>query len=1009
VRFYKTILLLVIFFGAVLLVQSQTIKRYNTFSYSVNEGLLQTTIADIAVDKNNFCWLSFPNGIQKFDGNSFTNIPVQPGLPDDKLVLFFKCNNGDLLLSHSLGISKYDIGSNRFVQVYKNVSSVSVPSYFIGEDENIIYFYCANGMITGINNKTFQIVSATKTGLPTYPAGSSYPTRFSDNIINNKTVININYKLYHWNLKQGILLDSSAVVPDMSIYFLHMKNEDEVFYYTYKINNALQLYNFTSKKSNLIKVGGKDDKSISRCIIYPWQNKLLLTFSSRVYETDSTLHELKSELVNFQNQPVAGNLGIAKIAEDNFGNLYLQTVTGGIKKIIRNNYPIKYFGIQKREENSVLALLPDKKQNRVLAGTDGNGLLVFDTLQRLIKHIRTLPGNNLPFAIGSIIKNNNGDYLLFVVSEKKVWLLKSDFSAMIPVPFSTGLAFNKTGIHYFGNSLFQNNREAITQSQGHLYKADLISNTVTEHEFSEAYVMGGLYYKDKIISHGGDELIFMDAVTFKELKRISFKNTGNVRCFVSDASGIIYMGSNKGIFKIDSTGKILQQLTKENGLPDECIYAMVFDKEGQLWCSTNKGIFRLNNDNSILQLVKEDGLQENEFNTNKVSIAEDGEIFFGGVNGVSSFYPLAIGTYEEKVNLLVTNIKINNTDIYEDSAVWNINNISLPHNKNSFAFDFIAMGNSNPDQYVYQYRMKGIDEQWIQSNELQTVRYYLPPGKYIFQVYASRFFDKQAQPMKEITIIINPPFWKTWWFYTGLALLLIAATGFSITRYSKRKYKRKLDNLENEHKIQLERERISRDLHDSIGAYANAVLYNTELLQAEESTVERNELMNDLKFASKDIITSLRETIWALKKEEYTAEECFLRIRNFVQPFNKYYPHINFKVEGETPVMMNLHYTKALNLVRIIQEALSNAIKHSAATSISIFSSIENGKWNLLVKDNGTGFDYTGVYQLQQGNGLNNIKQRAEESGFELVYETVQQKGTTIIISVPIKSNPTGV
>ena len=74
----------------------------------------------------------------------------------------------------------------------------------------------------------------------------------------------------------------------------------------------------------------------------------------------------------------------------------------------------------------------------------------------------------------------------------------------------------------------------------------------------------------------------------------------------------IYVGSNKGIFKIDSSGKILQQLNKETGLPDECIYAMAFDEEGFLWCSTNKGILKVNKDNKvILQLKKEDGLQEN--------------------------------------------------------------------------------------------------------------------------------------------------------------------------------------------------------------------------------------------------------------------------------------------------------------------------------------------------------------------------------------------------------------
>ncbi len=163
--------------------------------------------------------------------------------------------------------------------------------------------------------------------------------------------------------------------------------------------------------------------------------------------------------------------------------------------------------------------------------------------------------------------------------------------------------------------------------------------------------MSGLWYTNSIITHANDELIFLDAATFKELKRIQFKNTGGVRCFAKDDANNIYIGSNKGIFKIDNAGKILLHLNKEKGLPDECIYAMCFDNEGLLWCSTNKGILKVNKDNSILQLKKEDGLQENEFNTNVAAKTDDGEIFFGGVNGISSFFPAAINSSKEKINL----------------------------------------------------------------------------------------------------------------------------------------------------------------------------------------------------------------------------------------------------------------------------------------------------------------------------------------------------------------------
>ena len=296
--------------------------------------------------------------------------------------------------------------------------------------------------------------------------------------------------------------------------------------------------------------------------------------------------------------------------------------------------------------------------------------------------------------------------------------------------------------------------------------------------------------------------------------------------------------------------------------------------------------------------------------------------------------------------------------------------------------------------------MKGVDKEWIQNDELQTVHYYLQPGKYEFDIYASRVFNKDAKPMRTIKIWIRPPFWKSWWFVAAISLLSACLLAFSVNRYNRRKYQKKLQELESEHKVQLERERISRDLHDSIGAYANAILYNTELLQKETDLNERAELMDDLKYASKDIITSLRETIWALKKDNYTAEDCLLRIRNFIQPFTRYYTHIYFSLEGNASAKKVLHYSKALNLVRIVQEAVTNAIKHANPKNINITSKTTDDTWQLIITDDGKGFDTQSLKETEQGNGISNMKQRALDAGFNLAIDSGEGTGTSIIVKI---------
>lgn len=978
---------------------AQSISRYNTFSYTVNEGLLQSTITDMAFDKNNFCWLSFPNGIQKFDGRNFTGITVQPGLPDDKHCRFFKTDSGNLLVSHVQGISLYDIAANKFKQVYTHRQPFKTPAFFAGEYDGIIYFYSGNAVITGMHNGNFTVVSNYATGITGYENDLAFYPKISDNNIDGKVAFIADKTIYTWDLPAGRLLFRSDRLPGISSYFLHMKSPTELLYYNYEPKGTLQYYQTNSRSSKALPIKGFETATISRCSMLRWKGKWLFHINDRIFETDSSFLLFKNELVNFQNQPPAAGLSIATIKEDNYGNLMLQTIMGGIKKIIRSNYPVKYFNSREAGKNFILSVYPDKQNNRVLAGASQNGLLVFDTLQRLIKQVKITGDNGRLISPNVILKKPNSHYLLFAASERKIWELNSALQVINPVPVQFAAAEDKTTISYFGNFLWQTPQQALVQTANILYRVNLADNKVQASVFSKAYIMGGIYHRGTIVTHGNDELLLADTSSLSVIRKTPFTNTGNVRCFAQDGQGTIYAGTNKGIFVTDKSGKVKKQFSKETGLPDECIYAMAFDRQNNLWCSTNKGILKLKDGKLAAHLKKEDGLQENEFNTNIVAQAPDGELFFGGVNGVSSFYPADIAEQGEKTNLFFTRIMANNDPAIEDTAAWNLQKIALPHTKNALAFDFVAMGSYNPDQYLYQYRMKGVDKEWIQNNGMQTVRYSLPPGKYVFQIFAARTFNDKAAPMKELLIIIHPPFWKTWWFITLLVTVVAFVLGLIINGHNKRQFAKKLQQLENEKQLKEERERISKDLHDSLGAYANAVLYNTELLEKEKEVVRKNEILGDLKFASKDIITSLRETVWALKKESYTAEDSLVRIRNFIQPLARYYNHINFNLEGEAPPGIILHYTKALHLVRIVQEAVTNSIKHARPAHITVSSGFSNNRWTVKIADDGIGF-ITDKIPEEKGNGVHNMKFRAAASGFELKIESHINNGTQIIITV---------
>lgn len=977
---------------------AQLVKRYNTFSYSVNNGLLQSSILDMAFDKNNYCWIAFPNGIQKFDGSSFTNIPVQNGLPDDKFVSFLRLSSGDLLIKHAQGISLYNVASNYFIQVAKLNKTQAKGTVFLGEYNHVVYLWNYYDEIVGLDaTGSFKEVSKTPLIFPSSIIRDDY--KYFSNITQGKIILCQGNFLILWNFTQPTHATKSIIIDDVLPSSIYLNSSNEAIFFLKTQKGILYSINFTNGKTSSLKnlstiTAKRDLRSFIQC----WDNKLVYVFDNKIYESDANSLYPKSEILNFQGQPISTSSAISRIKVDNFGNLIASTIQDGIRKIIKNNFPINIYSDSHAENKFVNCVLPDKVNNKILAGIRGDGLIIFDTLQQVKKTIKFFPKikhNTTPVAI---IKNLVGDYLIFLWGEKIVWKLTKNLSQLSPITIFCSDTTINPAVKYYTKTDYLDDHTALIASQNNIYKINLVRNTIHCYTFTKDHPMSALVYNQYIISHVNDSLFFLDTASIKIVKKIYFPNTAGVRSFVKGPNAEIFMGTNKGVFKIDTTGKTLQHWDKKWGLPDECIYAIEVDKLGQLWCSTNKGIIRISKNNLVLNLTRQDGLQENEFNTNVSAVDKDREMFLGGVKGISSFYPQNIVAITENISILLTDIKSNGINIFGDSAIWKIKKITLPYNLNSLSFDFIAIGPQNPDQYFYNYRMKGFDGSWIQLLNQQAIRYLLPPGKYVLQVSASRSLDKNPIPLKEIYIVINPPFWQTWWFITGIIFLSLLITIGGVYFYLRSKFKHKLKALEEEQKMQVERERISRNLHDSVGAYANAVLYNTQLLEEEKEESKKTLLMTDLKYASKDIITALRETIWALKKEKYSAEECLMRLKNFIQPFNRYYPTKSFFIKGNAPAGYYLHYSKALNLVRIVQEALSNAIKHSNASNLIINSFEENNKWVIEVIDNGNGFVYNKEFN-SAGYGLENMKKRSQEAGFELGIFS-NDTGTTIRIIV---------
>ncbi|MEO8582942.1 MAG: tetratricopeptide repeat protein [Flavitalea sp.] len=257
---------------------------------------------------------------------------------------------------------------------------------------------------------------------------------------------------------------------------------------------------------------------------------------------------------------------------------------------------------------------------------------------------------------------------------------------------------------------------------------------------------------------------------------------------------------------------------------------------------------------------------------------------------------------------------------------------------------------------------------------------------------------------------------KDYWVYASLLLLIAGIVASLILLNANRNHNRVKIVLmqETEKKLALkavneaeenQRKRISADLHDCLGVQANAILYGTELLQQDNALKE--ELINDLHDTAKDMLVTLRETLWAMKVTEANAAEVWLRVINFSKQLGRYYPSVNITTSGTVPAEFHIKPDKGLNTVLIIQEALNNSVRHSGAKNISIKSSEEDNHWVIILDDDGRGFDIDAAQQKRESYGLTNMKTRALSGGIDLSINSVENHGSVITLKITRPELPT--
>ncbi|HEX5169420.1 MAG TPA: two-component regulator propeller domain-containing protein [Cyclobacteriaceae bacterium] len=271
--------------------------------------------------------------------------------------------------------------------------------------------------------------------------------------------------------------------------------------------------------------------------------------------------------------------------------------------------------------------------------------------------------------------------------------------------------------------------------------------------------------------------------------------SNNIFHLHKDHKNRIWLGTADGLSCFDVAGEKFTTYTTNDGLPGNLIYGILEDKSGNLWLSTTSGISRFDPEKKQFRNYDQrDGLQSNEFTENAFFQNANGEMFFGGVNGLNIFHPEEVPDNEVAPSIVITNMKVFEKNLAEvnlfseDMLSRKLRNkevIHLSPNQRSIRIEFVGLHYVNPQKNRYAYRLEGFDQTWNYSDAQVRFANYtnLEPGEYTFKVKAANSDGVWGDEIIATRIAIASPFYKTIWF-RAFSILLIG--GLGVLGYRKR-------------------------------------------------------------------------------------------------------------------------------------------------------------------------------------------------------------------------------
>jgi signal transduction histidine kinase/ligand-binding sensor domain-containing protein len=987
------------------LLQAQPPSKIICKHLNNRNGLMHGTITSMVQDKNGFIWVAGDEGLQRYDGYEFVNYyhnPNKPNqtFPNGRLVNVSVDRKNRLWIgSFSNGFGWFDALSNSnkaYSPTSQKILSADAVGYrnFLFANDSVTYSCSNNGLVKLIHDSIVKVFTTANSPL-------------------------------QGGLIGRIAKDKKGNIWIGTVSGLNFLSADEKHLYNHTNNSSIAAFSKNVMKDN---IGNK--AAIAELFIDSRNNLWISTWKPEIYRYNIDGNKLETIVLPNKKVYEYDNMGFAFV-EDNDGNIWIGSSNNGLYKYsyTTNSY-VHYMhnpdDVQSIGTNAITQLIKDKQGNIWVAGE--NIISMFNPAYKLVQNI--LPTANSNVTATMVAK----DRTLWAADIE--WLYQFDDKLVLQNKYRHQANINQKRLEnsVWGLKESLNGKEIFLEKQEGL--AIFNKQTNKFEEFKGLPILKNNPITDIIELPDGNMYLLRwwwekNLLFFDREKRtvipiqlpIDDRNNFEISCAIQKNPTNYYLFSKRGLMLLDIKNNKVQMLDsnyvvgqtimlnsqflsatatvgimqydiaskktsiigKYDGFPVNNTKRIVHAGNNNFWVASSSGLIKWDKQhNSFITFNEDNGIIGSGIYGNSLSLMPNGKVVFS--NGSLLVLDTALIQKQEPPSVSILSCTVGDSVLTPSQLQ---KEISVSYTNNVVQLRFAAINYSDPN-IQYEYMLEGYDKTW-QDGKLRFVNYTnLPHGDYVFKVRAVGNEDAMNNGITKLNLHVTQAFYKAWWFYAMLAIIVFGAVFY----YYRSRINRLLE-------LQKLRNNISRDLHDEVGSTLSSIsILSTSVVQnMEREPIKTKEWVNQIGKYAQHMLNVMDDIVWAINPKMDSFENMVSRMKEVAYSTTEaadIQVHFNYDEQLNN---ISLPMLTKRNLYLIFKETVNNAIKHAGCKSIQIDLRKSNNKLVLHIKDDGRGFD---TNKEVNRNGLKNIKQRAEEINAVVGFDSKENEGTSMELTIAL-------